>query len=779
MAVGNSFKSCVASNFKRVTEDDRYLQIASPVNIQRTNLFDSLSAEYPAISHVFTNIQEQQQKLRFGSPPDKWMNYYIWPRDTTLNRAYSDIVNHPVDLSDKEKNSLRSEFINGPVYVNGKVHGPTALNQSVDKVTEHVKEAEQLKRRLVLSVVGKVGSGKSCFSRFFFSCRRKKLLLKKIIGSRIAFSQIIDNISSNNSVDDMYIRIMRSIVRDIMISSLVDNNFYELFKKCKSEDANRSEFSARLKTIRDQYCEGETAKKYLSLHEIKSIERDINLLSDDALLAGITIVNDLKYKILLSLDGFDLVNCVDFYVESHRMKIFELIGAIAFRRTGVFHQDKSSDVFNKLSALNIHYMLFLRDTTYAYFQSYSQESFENVHSKRLLLAPPSFEELAGGVLDRILRSVRGINQSRRNHILSRFIRINRELNSIIGIKRGSSVLAIFNFNARKAKRFFGIMLAIAIDEALRGGTGKIGPVKDVFDEALADANWQKIKGKRYKIWEALIREGESPDDNVSKHVREIAAIYRDSGDLRDVLPLTKMENFLSRFDNVFNYYLDDPLKDKYPFPAAHDGAKLSALMIPLRVLQFLSVNGDSSGVEIQHFVSSLGYEITPEDQVLVLSVLMRARYVKACSLGSRDYLTAEYRIERHARFLLSRILRSNVYLESVALKTLLPKFVRKYMRTHYHGGGNRAVAVNAIVNMAAMIKYITLHEKEEKRHLNQSIKTGKLTSDKYTNIFIADELQKSVLGSVNAMVREIESIGSRGHRYLNTALAALRNLEAA
>lgn len=474
-----------------------------------------------------------------------------------------------------------------------------------------------------------------------------------------------------------------------------------------------------------------------------------------------------------------MVNCVDFYVESHRMKIFELIGAIAFRRSGVFSESKSSDIFNKLSALNIHYMLFLRDTTYAYFRSFSQDSFEHVLLKRLLLAPPSFEELSGGVLDRILRSARGISQSKRNNILKRFLRINRELNSIVGITKGSSILAIFNYNARKSKRFFGIMLAIAIDEALRDEPRKVTAVKDVFEAALSDANWNKIKLKPYKIWEALIREGEAPDDNVSKHVREIAAVYRDSGDLRDVLPLTKMENFLSRFDNIFNYYLDDPMKESYPFPTTHNGSKLSALMIPLRVIQYLALNGDSSGAEVQHFIRCLGYDISREDLVLVLAVLMRARYVKACSLGTRDFLTTEYRVERHARFLLSKILLSNVYLESVALKTLLPNFVRKHMRTQYQGGGNRAVAVNAIVNMAAMMKYISLHEAEELRHMTQSISGERLTSDRYSSIFVSKQLRESILRPVNAIVREIESLGHRGERHLNTAIALLRNIESA
>ncbi|MEJ8561558.1 hypothetical protein QTO30_10250 [Yoonia sp. GPGPB17] len=496
----SDFQRASNSHFKLVTRDERFLSIPAASATPSPTYIERLIEDFPDRRPIFNSILKQQQKLRFGTKNREWFDYYIWPTFEDIRASYADIVNDPYNGKLEKEQEAASRFLNFPVLENGRPSGPKSIDRSAKLVRNAVNESDALNQRLVMSVVGKVGSGKSCFSRFLFSCRRSYFLKSNIICSRIAFSEIDNEISSQGSLRYAYGRVVTCLTRDVALSYIVDQSFRKTIDALAFEDEAKAGALHELRAVAHDHARAfADASQDLVLCN-KNLSFDIGNLSEPVKLEILSVVHSIGFRFLVSLDGFDLINCIDFYQPSKQKELFDIIAAIIYRRSGIVRSASGSAALNTLNGIQLHFVLFLRDTTSAYFAQFNQSGFDQINPRLQLLAPPSFNFLAGGVLDRFLKSTKAFNKDERRGFQKNFQRYSDELSTELEFGESASILSTFNFNARKAKRFFGILLCVALEERLRAFGGEGLNTKNLIKQAFSDRTWKSIIRRPYKIW---------------------------------------------------------------------------------------------------------------------------------------------------------------------------------------------------------------------------------------------------------------------------------------
>ncbi|MEJ8561559.1 hypothetical protein QTO30_10255 [Yoonia sp. GPGPB17] len=126
---------------------------------------------------------------------------------------------------------------------------------------------------------------------------------------------------------------------------------------------------------------------------------------------------------------------------------------------------------------------------------------------------------------------------------------------------------------------------------------------------------------------------------------------------------------------------------------------------------------------------------------------------------------------------MDKVLFNSVYLETVAVKSLCPGFVNKHLRITGNVSNKRDIAANAIINMAAFLKYIRLHESEERKNYQTAIKDKHLTPIKYDKIFLFSDIVSSLKEPIDAMIDDIASQQIGSQKRLDFIRSSLANIQ--
>lgn len=560
----------------------------------------------------------------------------------------------------------------------------------------------------VTVVTGKMGSGKSAFVHYLYTCYRDDLIKKdsktllavvkytkaEVEGAKITEKEEWRKFFDNKTTDSILWEILNNPT-DEMIKII--NNCQDLIEaEFATYPITDEELKIKIRiftSIRRRFIEGDnigvgTIKKYPSDIKLEIIKR----------------LHDNGFNILIVIDGFDVFSLEEI-ICSNQLQAFMILGEVI--------SDKH--YWQGEPDISIRYMITLRSCTFAMFLDRGQSNISDINMYSL--CPAGFNQI---LASRAYRYELETNDEG-DHNLTFFIQaIISKITLALGVSGEKDLVMIFNQNYRDLNSYIVDIILFFIHEVIN----KFGYVKP--------SEFIKKFGHKDFIDEYITH----------FHLVEIYLLSQ-SRFYRNYYCFPKSNSHHYGKENGHHGYLDNIFDYSLKMVEGINGREESLpYIIKLRVLQLLAASKiHVSAKEIKESLESLGYylsgtlglqsnkgevdvESMPLDQVLRL--LISGGLIKPRLDDFGDLL---FTITHKGNKLLSSYLSEIRYLENIIQVSYYPDVflehlvsARKYDKTNLSDTLSDTLAnwIRAsIINIFIHINYIRILEKHENDSSNE------------------------------------------------------------
>lgn len=606
--------------------------IPSPAERDALSRSSRILNDAPQAASVLGAIDDAADDLSFGSPVSAILNDYHFPSESEVKdffRVYlAQNRNAPTDEA-----TLRYHLVN---TINLRQAGIPDSEDGTRRTFEGI--FEELNRQieanavenipLVNFIVGPTGAGKTAFSKGLFTVCQKQFWSNRVVPSRVEFSKFgkarVGARSESYARDPEFLSFVRRCqLRDLLIyfcsSGQVDHDTkMQIIARLSFSDSGPQTV---LKSLADRtvaiVIDG---KEHILSSDVRSIfekaVRDLGAQRDAVL---VELSKRLSVRYLVSFDGFDCTKLEHFLFERERNVPIALIAQmVKGLHEKVVHPEMD------ICPLDSHYLVYLRDTTFAGLKT---QIFSSVGGSITYpvywIVPPAYSVLVQNVAAHLTGNRdRLANQADTffRDIISEF---NEHIFDVLDLNAEKHLSFVFGSSGRRMKSHIRSLLISAVSRVkdqhdLRRITSGIDG-KTVWNELVTHHSIEKIP--YYVILEDLfLNDARQLIPKLELDAGRVSRLL-DRDDFKALLDKVEdTDESSGMFGCLFNYF--------YRATMGAEGSGQPAMLLLIRTHQFVERNPRCNAGEVHDFLKAIGYDVPKQVSDFCLCVIIRCEAVK-------------------------------------------------------------------------------------------------------------------------------------------------------
>jgi hypothetical protein len=643
---------------------------------------DRIGLNSSAISSLVKAIDDSITKIHFGSSVDAVLNHYQFSSRETTRAFFKEFLaeRDPDDVDDQEIEYRLTLTLNCADF---NATSPTFVHDTflsiADALVTSIISPDSPDETFVAFIVGPTGSGKTAFSKSLLTTCRQYFWKNGFIPTRIEYSKFDSFRERRGRIkyEDVFAFIRECQLRDLLnfvfFSDSISNDDIPLVFASIRSGAHNIAAAVNALVEESESLQAMSRRPDFSLRDaqkrIRSIIQPLDNQERDrvlyAILNGLEKMRNLPTPhFLVSLDGFDTIRIDDFVLTGTLPEpvqyILDIMGAI---ETGAI-----SRVGSQID-VPCSFLIYVRDTTYERIRSDLFNSIGGRYRDSVFwIAPPRYDKLITTASNLIAGDI-GSEQSESAKIVGDICHaFNRAVFYGTSLDAQRHMSLIFGSNARQMKEHFKQTVISSLERALDAGLISIDesrplPAARIWREFVRNSIISRLPN--YVVLEDLFLDS----------TRQLfTKLEIDSFRLNEALKRDDIEESLvflrDRYENsaafgcVFNYYLEKNLDGSSP-------RKLPLLLVQVRFMQYLALQGKMPAGRIADFLRGLGYGLSHTEFQLICAILLRAELIKADgSAGKRYVEDLSYYVSFQGRVVLDTLLYSVTYLSESLLSAI-------------------------------------------------------------------------------------------------------------
>lgn len=632
---------------------------------------------YPQADAALRRIEDSAADLPYGSSIDAVLNSYHFPSETDV-REYFEVYlqerqggDGPVDIDLINKYTYDTINLIPDKTVRNKYTTDKAFCDIYEELLRQIQLNADENTATVNLVIGPTGSGKTAFSKSLFTVCMQKFWVNKIIPSRVEYSKY--QIPENADV----------------IGAEADRLFFDFVRRCQLRDLLIYFFISGMLTY-DEKLDHIAALKNPALERplVDLLEETENIVFD-----GDTVILDPKIRgrftlrmrsvkaedrnrllyelstrlgvrFLVSFDGFDSTKIEHFLFEKGlNLPIYYLVRLLK----GI--HEKAVDISHPSQNVESHYIAYLRDTTFNHLKT---ELIRGIGSKVeypcYWIVPPKYSQLVSNVARFITRTQNDEENLSTKYSTEIYDVFDREIFPRTGMSANKHMSFIFGSSGRRMKNHIRQTLVSAIHRMSQGGNYEFERLSSGTGARLV---WQDVVGsdaikslQKYIVLEDLFLNDSRQLLPKLELDPGVVTKLIDTGDFDGIIKhITDADELGGVFGCLFNYF--------YRKTIGSEGKAQPALLLLVRIAQFIEKNPRCNADEVGDFLHRIGYVLSDDALRFCLFVILRSELVKwDGTAGAKTVSDVPLYITTLGSVALNRLLFSITYLSEAFLSSI-------------------------------------------------------------------------------------------------------------
>lgn len=604
------------------------LHVPFPPTRSRASREQLIGSNYPNAEGAIRNFFRTLKPIKYGVAPLEIEKKYHFVPYRYANEYYSSYFSE-LGLSDEDSKAKIREHLE--VTINRiTLTEPSTTSEMmelvsgniIEKILKYSKEGNHFAR----IVIGATGSGKSAFSKSLISFSIHAMWENGIIPSRVEYKKF-ENKNKGFVGDDLLFYTRQCQLRDLFIylaccpnRDLTTN--LELIRSCSGDLVD----TPLLNSISTYFKEAANflERSSWTLRDVHRLwKARVGLINDQSCIEILRKIHkSIRVRYLVSFDGFDVITVDDF--------IFNGLSSTPIQYLSELLNKKFANLTGhgmNQPECECHYLLYIRDTTYQRLKAENVTAPSCIKAlPRYWIVPPMYKSLVNNAAV----AITGVEDFNINGAKKLYLDIDSlYAKTLSENKEGNSslVFSLFSGNARLMKRHIVRLLLWCLEHEGRR-------LKTEFERTNSgvDPAW---------LWKKLVESG-ALSNMPSYHVLE--ELFLD--DYRQLCPPLRIDgasvasclisgNLTGAFghvgeysereigflDSVFNYVLKKNLRDI-------EGEEcLPALLLQVRILQYLQTNPGRSKESLAFFLDNIGYQLSKDELNFIIYCLIRSELI--------------------------------------------------------------------------------------------------------------------------------------------------------
>jgi hypothetical protein len=612
---------------------------------------DRIAVRYPGAASAIQRIEESIKSYSYGESVNLILNHYHFvprPAGEVFFRSYLERRSGavPSDAAIAAISKYAINMLDNDAEASGQFKVDRQFQRVFESTMDTVRKNDARQVPTLQFILGPTGAGKTIFSKYFFTVNLNRFWQNAVIPTRIEYSRIANpNGGRSISEEDFYSYARECLFRDTVI--------YIFLSGCVPADKRRAivENSHTDPVVNESLSALDTLTMGVVLDGSEvflSTERRNALhgawspipkqLRDQLLYKW---ASDLKLTFLMSFDGFDCVRIEDFlFAEDPPTPVrflSKMLKALHEKRGGRQLVDRP---------MKLHFLVYLRDATFERLRSalFTKISGE-IKFPIYWIVPPKYESLVSNVSQSITKTdeqkpLSGDDTSRaekardseRKYALALADQFTSELFAAFDkhIFAGTPSHAVdhmgfvFGSNARRMNEhirqtFLSMLWRASLATGFNFDRSGVG-IKALWEELIEKFGPSHLP--RYVLYEDLfLGDTRQLKPKLNLNPTEIGEILSTLSVEKAMSKVEDIDETNSIFGCLLNYAV--------PGVVTGGGTERPAMLILVRIIQFIDFNPRCRAGEIWTFLRKSGYESWTEASLqFCLYILIRTELVK-------------------------------------------------------------------------------------------------------------------------------------------------------
>ncbi|MBO9545430.1 hypothetical protein [Caulobacter sp.] len=590
--------------------------------------------DYPQSDSALKQIENSSADVPFGASISTVLNNYHFP-------SVEDVRNYfEVYVGEREgggvcvdQGLIQNYIVNTINYLpEDAIQDEFKNDRQFERIfNEFNRQIEQNSRENVATVnlmIGPTGAGKTAFSKSLFTICMRRFWSNGIVPCRVEFSKYDipkDMADTSHQAEKAFLDFVRQCqLRDLLIYFFVSGTLSYEQKRAKLAELNVSAADRPLHELleetRNTVVNGETVTldRVLRGKFLRTIQK---LPSEDRNRVLYELSSHLKIKFLVSFDGFDSTKIEHFLFEHGvNLPIHFLVRLLKGIHEKVMNPQMSG------YHVESHYLAYLRDTTFNQLQTVLFRGVgDRVDYPCYWIVPPRYAQLVGNTA----RFLTGISETPDNlgdkfsaDITAKF---DRDVFGTTGLSAEKHMSFVFGSSGRRMKShirqtLMSVLHRLSQTRSYDFGRASSGTgARVIWQDLVGSDALQKLP--RYIVLEDLfLNDSRQLMPKLELDSSRITTLL-DQGRFEEIARhVTDADELGGIFGCLFNYF--------YRMRIGEGADAQPALLLLVRIVQFVAKNPRCNADEIAAFLEKIGYDLPQDALHFCVFVILRSELVK-------------------------------------------------------------------------------------------------------------------------------------------------------